>query len=313
MALRLQGVLEIRICKLELSSSPDASAPALTRLLGREGFPAAAHTTKVNSHYWVKRRFVLTDETLRFFPADGRYHQGYRRRNGETGEQRRADRELVNAKISTCDISHVVPRGEHVFDIHLREGEIWNLRVPSGVNPRARKAWVIHISAAAQTSSSVGDTSLAQDTPRQRQGGTAQKYPDPWNPVAESLAAARTESLGAPGAALKPVFPMLLPETAATKFAVYQPRAAVRCPNESTEEVREQCDRGAVEGRVFPEDMVSMLQQMGFAHGDCVRASSHSTVDDAIEWLLALPFDTDNTATAGGSGGVEEEEKERWW
>lgn len=157
MTLRMQGVLEI-LPEVEESATvvtpvvPDSSAPALLRLV-RVGTDHVSSSPVKLSPYWVKRRFVLTDNSLRYCTASAATPQLYQRReHGTSLGQIRADRRLKNAQILVPDITGVVPRAENKFDVHIRGGKKWRLRVPSN-NHHVRRMWIDHIVGVAARSS----------------------------------------------------------------------------------------------------------------------------------------------------------------
>ena len=265
MTLRMQGVLEI-LPEVEESAPvvPDSSAPALLRLVRvGTGLVSSKSPSKL-SPYWVKRRFVLTDDSMRYCTASTATPQLYQRReHGASFGQIRADRRLQNAKILVSDITGVVPRAENKFDVQIRGGKKWRLRVPSN-NHHARRMWIDHILGVAARSSRGLLTPAAGNIYRE-----------------DSLRSSDSESCE---------------QNRATSDA--------RCRDDSAGAADATCtlndgnDMGFCCGdKASPSSLVTVLQQMGFVRRDCIQASRYGNVDDALEWLLARPF---ITQAAGG-------------
>lgn len=93
-----------------------------------------------DSEHWVKRKFILTDDTLRYFrPSDDKEDQRRDRAIAAMEHRRAASLEFGSAKVFTRDIAAVVPKGEIRFDIKFRSGHKWVMRVWSA-GPRL--AWI---------------------------------------------------------------------------------------------------------------------------------------------------------------------------
>mgnify|MGYP001185238861 CR=1 FL=1 len=110
-----------------------------------------AATTKAkqpkDSEHWIKRKFILTDETLRYFRPSLDSEDKRRDRALEAmGHKRAASLEFGSGKAFTRDIVAVIPSGEIGFALKFRDGQKWRLRV-AAAGPRA--AWIRQIYGAA--------------------------------------------------------------------------------------------------------------------------------------------------------------------
>ena len=100
-----------------------------------------------DSEHWIKRKFILTDETLRYFRPSLDSEDKRRDRALEAmGHKRAASLEFGSGKAFTRDIVAVIPSGEIGFALKFRDGQKWRLRV-AAAGPRA--AWIRQIYGAA--------------------------------------------------------------------------------------------------------------------------------------------------------------------